>query len=93
MTGAFSVDDSCLPFVIGFLSGRVIRCEDEGQWREDSERERAGGEMGQLRGRPRGGVVGGGGGGERDYRRFGVAVLNFANTCSWYKVAGGEDFF
>ncbi|KAH9281101.1 Tetratricopeptide repeat protein 14 [Echinococcus granulosus] len=52
-------------------SGRVIRCEDEGQWREDSERERGGGEMGmgQPRGRPRGGGVGGGGG-ERDYRRY-----------------------
>ncbi|VDD81386.1 unnamed protein product [Mesocestoides corti] len=41
-------------------SGRVIRCEDEGQW-EESERDR--GDI-QARGRR------GGGGGERDYRRY-----------------------
>lgn len=50
----------------------MIRCEDEGQWREDSERERGGGDLGQPRGRPRGG--GGGGGGERDYRRLVVPI-------------------
>ena len=47
----------------------MIRCEDDGQWREDSDRDRERGpEMAPFRGGPGGGGVVGGG--ERDFRRF-----------------------
>ncbi|VDN99199.1 unnamed protein product [Rodentolepis nana] len=51
-------------------SGRVIRCEDENRWREDSDRggdrDRSERDIPQSRGRGRGGS----GGGDREYRRF-----------------------